>query len=97
MSYRTPKSPYTISVPQQVALCVQRGFQLIEGDKSFFIVTVFGNLLMSLILGSVFYDLSDDSASLNSRCILLFFALLFNALNSSLEVSLCTPQPLTEG
>jgi hypothetical protein len=57
------------------------------GDKTFFIVTVFGNFLMALLLGSVFYDLPDDTSSLNNRCILLFFALLFNALNSSLEVS----------
>ncbi|KAL4882943.1 ABC-2 type transporter-domain-containing protein [Aspergillus karnatakaensis] len=82
----TSKSPYTISVPQQVALCVRRGFQRIQGEKMFFIVTVFGNRLISLILGSVFYDLPDSTESLNSRCILLFFALLFNALNSSLEI-----------
>lgn len=53
---------------------------------SFFNVTVGGNFVLSLILGSVFFNLPDTSASLNNRCILLFFALLFNALNSSLEV-----------
>ncbi|KAL2847099.1 ABC-2 type transporter-domain-containing protein [Aspergillus pseudodeflectus] len=93
----TPKSPYTISVPQQVALCVRRGYQRIMGDKTFFIVTVFGNFLMALLLGSVFYDLPDDTSSLNNRCILLFFALLFNALNSSLEIlSLYTQRPIVE-
>lgn len=54
---------------------------------TFFIITVGGNLVISLLLGSVFYMLQDTSASFNDRCILLFFALLFNALNSSLEVS----------
>ncbi|KAL2848368.1 ABC-2 type transporter-domain-containing protein [Aspergillus pseudoustus] len=93
----TTKSPYTISVPQQVALCVRRGVQRILGDKTFFFVTIFGNFLMSLMLGSVFYDLSDDTASLNNRCILLFFALLFNALNSSLEIlSLYAQRPIVE-
>ncbi|KAL3456007.1 ATP-binding cassette transporter [Aspergillus heterothallicus] len=93
----TPKSPYTISVPQQVALCVSRGVQRILGDKTFFVVTIFGNFLMALILGSVFYDLSDDTSSLNNRCILLFFALLFNALNSSLEIlSLYAQRPIVE-
>jgi ABC-2 type transporter. len=86
ITYRTPRSPYTISVPLQVLLCIRRGFRRIQGDMSFFIVTVGGNFVLSLILGSVFYDLADTSASLNNRCILLFFALLFNALNSSLEV-----------
>ncbi|KAL4903558.1 hypothetical protein BDW74DRAFT_185970 [Aspergillus multicolor] len=96
-SLMTPKSPYTISVLQQVALCVRRGFQRIRGDKSFFIVTVSGNFLMALLLGSVFYQLSDDTGSLNNRCVLLFFALLFNALNSSLEIlSLYVQRPVVE-
>ncbi|KAJ5805910.1 uncharacterized protein N7503_003512 [Penicillium pulvis] len=85
-SFMTPRSPYTISVPLQVLLCIRRGFRRIQGDMSFFIVTVGGNFVLSLILGSVFYDLPDTSESLSNRCILLFFALLFNALNSSLEI-----------
>lgn len=67
---------------------MRRGYRRILGDPSFFIVTVLGNFILSLILGSVFYHLSDTSASFTDRCILLFFALLFNALNSALEVSL---------
>jgi hypothetical protein len=53
---------------------------------TFFVITVGGNTAVSLLLGSVFYMLQDTSASFNNRCIVLFFALLFNALNSSLEV-----------
>lgn len=85
--FRTPNSPYTISVPLQVLLCIQRGLSRIQGDMTFFVITVGGNFVISLLLGSVFYSLQDTSASFNDRCIVLFFALLFNALNSSLEVS----------
>ncbi|KAL4812200.1 ABC-2 type transporter-domain-containing protein [Aspergillus spinulosporus] len=96
-SMMTSKSPYTISIPQQVALCVRRGIQRIDGDKTFPIITILGCFVMSLILGSVFYDLPDDTQSLNRRCILLFFALLFNALNSSLEIlSLYAQRPIVE-
>ncbi|KAL4942605.1 hypothetical protein BDV06DRAFT_235334 [Aspergillus oleicola] len=96
-SFMTSKSPYTISVPQQVALCVQRGFQRIRGEMTFSLVTVFGMVLISLILGSVFYDLPNNTESLNNRCILLFFALLFNALNSSLEVlAVYAQRPIVE-
>ncbi|RHZ57995.1 uncharacterized protein CDV56_104774 [Aspergillus thermomutatus] len=74
-----------------------RGVRRLLGDKSFFFITVFGNLFMSLILGSVFYDLPDTTAALNNRCILLFFAVLFNALNSSLEIfSLYAQRPVVE-
>ena len=69
----------------QVHLCMTRGFQRLRGDMTFFLVTVFGNLVVSLVLGSVFYDLPSTAASMNSRCILLFFAILFNALSSALE------------
>ncbi|KGO65937.1 CDR ABC transporter [Penicillium italicum] len=84
--WMTPSSPYTISVPLQVLLCIRRGFRRIQGDMTFFSITIGGNFVISLLLGSVFYMLPDTSASFQSRCILLFFALLFNALNSSLEI-----------
>jgi hypothetical protein len=57
------------------------------------VVTVGGNFVISLILGSVFFNLPDTSESLSNRCILLFFALLFNALSSSLEVCSGTHLP----
>lgn len=70
----------------QIKLCILRGFQRLLGDKLFFSVTVLGNLVMSLVLGSVFYNLSPYASDMNSRCALLFFAILFNALSSALEV-----------
>ncbi|KAJ9156438.1 Multidrug resistance protein cdr1 [Pleurostoma richardsiae] len=96
-SLTPPKSPYTISIPMQIRLCMTRGYQRIMGDKTFFLVTVFGNLTISLVLGSVFYQLSPDASSINSRCILLFFAILFSALNSALEIlSLYVQRPIVE-
>lgn len=70
----------------QIWLCMTRGYQRLLGDMMFFIVTVGGNLAISVVLGSVFYDLPKDASSINSRCVLLFFAILFNALSSALEV-----------
>jgi hypothetical protein len=70
----------------QISLCIQRGFQRLRGDMSFFFATIFGNLLISLVLGSVFYKLPPTSDNVNSRCIMLFFIILFNALSSALEV-----------
>ncbi|KAJ5982947.1 CDR ABC transporter [Penicillium waksmanii] len=96
-SWMTSNSPYTVSVPLQVLLCVHRGFSRIQGDLTFFVITVGGNFVISLLLGSVFYKLQDTSASFNDRCIVLFFALLFNALNSSLEIlSLYAQRPIVE-
>ncbi|CAK7212950.1 Multidrug resistance protein [Sporothrix bragantina] len=90
-------SPYTLSFPQQVLLCMRRGVHRLRGDATFFVVTVAGNLVISLVLGSVFYQLPDDASSINSRCIVLFFAILFNALSSALEIlSLYAQRPIVE-
>ncbi|KAL0942888.1 multidrug resistance protein cdr1 [Colletotrichum truncatum] len=91
------KSPYTITVPLQVWLCMVRGYQRLLGNKLFFFVTVFGNLVISLVLGSIFFDLPSDASSMNSRCILLFFAILFNGLSSALEIlTLYEQRPIVE-
>ncbi|OCK85345.1 hypothetical protein K432DRAFT_413340 [Lepidopterella palustris CBS 459.81] len=96
-SLMSVKSPYTISVAMQVYLCMTRGFQRLQGDKTYFLITVFGNLVISLVLGSVFYNLPPTTASFNRKCILLFFAVLFNALNSALEIlSLYAQRPIVE-
>jgi hypothetical protein len=70
----------------QIQLCIGRGVKRLLGDKTFFLATVFGNFFMSLVLGSAYYDLPLTAESLNSRCSVLFFAILFNGLSSALEV-----------
>lgn len=71
----------------QIGLCMTRGFQRLAGDKTFFVVTVAANFVISVVLGSIYYNLAPVADSLNSRCVLLYFAILFNALSSALEVS----------
>lgn len=85
---RRIKSPYTISVPMQIKLNVERGFQRLRGDMSLLFTGMIGNTIMALIIGSVFYNLQDNTASLYSRGALLFFAILLNAFASALEVRL---------
>lgn len=79
-------SPYTISVPMQVKLCLTRGFQRLRGDLSMAITTVLGNFVVALILSSMFYNMPEDTSSFFSRGALLFFAMLMNAMSSVLEI-----------
>jgi len=79
-------SPYTLSYAQQVRLCLWRGFRRLAGDPSLTFTQLFGNFIMALIIGSVFYNLGADTASFYSRGALLFFAVLLNAFGSALEV-----------
>ncbi|KAI9803300.1 MAG: hypothetical protein M1825_002091 [Sarcosagium campestre] len=92
-----PASPYTISIPMQVRLCVKRGFQRLSGDLSLFITSVFGNFCLSIIIGSIFYNLPANTGSFYSRGALLFFAILLNAFSSALEIlTLYAQRPIVE-
>lgn len=52
---------------------------------------------MALIIGSVFYNLQNDTASLYSRGALLFFAILMAAFQSALEIlTLYAQRPIVE-
>ena len=76
----------------QVKLCLERGFQRLQGDMSLLLSGMIGNFIMAIIIGSVFYNLPSTTGSFYSRGVLLFFAILLNAFSSFLEVrdrSLC--------
>ncbi|KAE8348673.1 ABC-2 type transporter-domain-containing protein [Aspergillus coremiiformis] len=90
-------SPYTVSIYEQVRLCMVRGFQRLKGDSSLTTSQLIGNLIMALIIGSVFYNLSEDTSSFYSRGALLFFAVLLNAFSSALEIlTLYAQRPIVE-
>ncbi|KAI4786745.1 hypothetical protein E4T44_13802, partial [Aureobasidium sp. EXF-8845] len=90
-------SPYTLSYPQQVKLCLWRGFQRLIGDPSLTFTQLFGNLIMSLVIGSLFFNLDDGTDSFYSRGALLFFAILMNAFGSALEIlTLYAQRPIVE-
>ncbi|KAF5860802.1 hypothetical protein ETB97_001022 [Aspergillus alliaceus] len=90
-------SPYTVSIWEQVRLCMVRGFQRLKGDSSLTMSQLIGNLIMALIIGSVFYNLKEDTSSFYSRGALLFFAVLLNAFSSALEIlTLYAQRPIVE-
>ncbi|KAF4334094.1 ABC transporter CDR4 [Fusarium beomiforme] len=91
------KSPFTISVPMQIRLCLDRGIKRLRGDPTFFIVTVVVNFVMSLVLGSVYFDLPGTAEYMNRRGSVLFFAILYNGLSSALEIlALYSQRPIVE-
>lgn len=90
-------SPYTLSYFGQVALCLQRGFQRLRADPNLTFTQLFGNFIMALVVGSVFYNLAEDTESFFSRSALIFFAILLNAFGSALEIlTLYAQRPIVE-
>lgn len=90
-------SPYTLSYRQQVQLCLRRGFWRLKADPSLMVTQLLGNFIFSLIIASIFYNLSQDTASFFSRGSLLFFAILNNAFGAALEIlTLYAQRPIVE-
>ncbi|KAF5373389.1 hypothetical protein D9757_009736 [Collybiopsis confluens] len=91
------RSPYTISVPMQIKLCLTRGYYRLRGDMSLFFTTILGNFFFCLIISSIFYNLPSNTGSFYSRGALLFWAILMNAFSSVLEIlTLYEQRPIVE-
>ena len=92
-----PKSPFLISIPMQVKLCVVRSYQRIWGDISATATQVGLNVVMALIVGSIFFGAPDDTSTFFSKGSVLFLAVLFNALTAIAEInSLYAQRPIVE-
>lgn len=90
-------SPYTLSYTQQIKLCLTRGFWRLKADPTLTFSQLFGNMVMGLIVSSVFYNLPTNTTSFYSRGALLFFAVLLNAFGSALEIlTLYAQRPIVE-
>ncbi|PGH03637.1 hypothetical protein AJ80_08658 [Polytolypa hystricis UAMH7299] len=91
------KSPYTLSVLQQIGICINRGFQRLRSDMTLTLTALIGNFCMSLIIGSIFFNLEESSSTFYSRGALLFFAILLSAFASALEIlTLYSQRPIVE-
>ncbi|KAJ3454809.1 hypothetical protein MRS44_013409 [Fusarium solani] len=92
-----PKSAYTLSVLMQVQLCTKRAYQRIWNDLSATGTQCFVQLVMALIIGSIFYGTPDATAGFYAKGSVLFMAVLLNALTAISEISgLYAQRPVVE-
>lgn len=80
------KSPYTLSYLQQIQLCLWRGFRLLKSDPSITIFQLAANFIQFVVVGSLFYDLPQDTSSLYRRSTLIFVVVVLTAFSSILEI-----------
>ncbi|CAR28015.1 ZYRO0D11836p [Zygosaccharomyces rouxii] len=99
-SKRTRRSsPYTVSYGMQIKYLLIRNMWRIKNSSGITIFQVFGNSVMALLLGSMFYKVLKPSSTdtFYYRGAAMFFAILFNAFSSLLEIfSLYEARPITE-
>ncbi|KAI8284183.1 ZEB2-regulated ABC transporter 1 [Colletotrichum sp. SAR11_57] len=81
------KSPYTVSYPRQVMLCLWRALALLKAAPQMTVMMLVINLFQTLIVASIFFRLPDTAESMKSRSTLMFTAALVNAFGCVLEVA----------
>lgn len=97
MDNRPPHAPYKVGFAEQVYLCVVRAFHRLLKDLPPVVSAILGNAIISIILGSMFYNMPDDTSSFFGRGILLFFTILTNTFLASFEgVQLWDHRPIVE-
>ncbi|BAO40269.1 pleiotropic ABC efflux transporter of multiple drugs [Kluyveromyces marxianus DMKU3-1042] len=92
-------SPYIVNYRMQVKYLTIRNIMRIKRSFSVTLGSIFGNIFMSLILGSIFYK-SMKHTNTNTffyRGAAMFTAVLFNSFSSMLEIfTLYEARPITE-
>ncbi|EPY49858.1 hypothetical protein SPOG_03330 [Schizosaccharomyces cryophilus OY26] len=81
------KSPYTITFWMQLRYCLIRSWQRFINDPAYIGAMAFAFTFQSLIIGSIFYNLKDNTNDMFTRGGVLFFAVLFTALQSLSEIA----------
>lgn len=92
-------SPYTVTLAQQVKLNTKRAYQRIWGDKSSTVVNAVMQVVLALVIGSIFYTPANyqSTAGFYAKGAALFIAVLANALSSISEISnLYAQRPIVE-
>ena len=80
-------SIYLASLRQQTLYTILRAYQRILGDRAYLMATIFSAISMSLINGSVFVNTTSTTSGFFSKGGVLFFCVLFNALQTMSEIS----------
>ncbi|ODV83954.1 hypothetical protein CANARDRAFT_202053 [[Candida] arabinofermentans NRRL YB-2248] len=85
--YTFPSSHYTVNYFEQLKLCCTRGAQNIVNNKAYTITLVMASVFQSLIVGSLYYNTTNETLGSFSRGGIIFFALLYFCIMGLAEVA----------
>lgn len=91
------KSPYLLSFGKQVSILLKRNIWNFKANPGVAISGVIGNIILSIIISTLFFNLSGDTSGFYYRGAILFIGVLFNSFSSLLEImSLFEARPIVE-
>lgn len=90
-------SPYLLSVPMQLRLCLVRAYRRALNDRAGIIATAVLQMLIAVLISSLFFDIPDNSGGLSQRASVIFLAVLTNNMIAMFEVNVLYGQrPIVE-
>ncbi|GCE97844.1 hypothetical protein ZYGM_002792 [Zygosaccharomyces mellis] len=92
-------SPYTVNYIMQVKYVMIRNFWRIVNSPGVTLIRFFGNIVMALVLGSMFYKVEKHTTTdtFYFRGAAMFYSILVNGFSSLLEIfALFEARPVTE-
>ncbi|KAF2837385.1 hypothetical protein M501DRAFT_995996 [Patellaria atrata CBS 101060] len=90
-------STFPIPIYLQIAICIKRELLRLRNNYPPVVAGVVGNTIVAVILGSIFYQLEENTGSFEQRAMLIFFAIMMNALTPAFEVlTIWAQRPIVE-
>ncbi|GMM37894.1 hypothetical protein DASC09_052190 [Saccharomycopsis crataegensis] len=80
-------SPFVVSYFSQLCYLVTRGLQRARGDMTYITIYLTTFLVKGLIVGSMFYNIPEDTSGADSRSGILFYCLVYCAVTSLAEIA----------
>ncbi|KAH6900635.1 ABC-2 type transporter-domain-containing protein [Thelonectria olida] len=80
------KSPFTLSYLEQMGLTLGRSWLMLKADPSVTITMLLCNLIESLIVASLFYNIPENTGAFFKRGFLIYFIMMMNTFNNVLEI-----------
>ncbi|KAJ5385996.1 hypothetical protein N7509_008537 [Penicillium cosmopolitanum] len=79
-------SQFTVSLFEQICVCVVRQYQILGGDMTTFFIKQGANLIQALVAGSLYYMAPNDSSGIFLKGGALFWSVLYNCMTMMSEV-----------
>ncbi|KAI5467615.1 ABC-2 type transporter-domain-containing protein [Mariannaea sp. PMI_226] len=80
------KSPFTLSYFEQMSLTLGRSWLMLKADPSVMVTMLLCNLVESLVVSSIFYNIPENSGGFFNRAFLIYFVMMMNTFNNVLEI-----------
>ncbi|KAF9637466.1 ABC transporter-like protein [Lasiodiplodia theobromae] len=91
MSEKAPltrkQSPYTLNLWMQFAVTAKRALQRMQQDRVYSIAMIVTMVVTAVVVGSMFYNIPEDTSGFFSKGGVIFFSVLFNIIINFAEVS----------